>query len=109
MKIRSNEYVFNFYTMLRNKKIISLIFIFLTLLFFSLIGFYSDREWGGIYIFVKHRPMFKLFFASPIGEADPTDIPGKEGYLSSEGKEEENLFIEFVEENKGYERSFRLF
>ncbi len=54
-------------------------------------GIYLDREWRDPYLFIKHRPSFKFVFYSPRGEADYTNVPGKEGYLSPVLEKEEFL------------------
>jgi hypothetical protein len=69
------------------------------------IGVYEDREWPDTYIFLKHRPYVKMFFYSPLGEADPSSVPGHEGYLTPDQEREEKLYVEFVEVHHGYRRS----
>jgi hypothetical protein len=69
------------------------------------VGFYEEREWGDIYIFLKHRPSFKLLFRAPLGEADRSG-PGTEGYLTPDQEKEESAYVEFVEAHGGYRRSF---
>jgi hypothetical protein len=72
------------------------------------VGVYEGREWRDGYIFLKHRPSLKLFFYSPLGEADRSSIPGREGYLTPDQQQEEQLYVEFVEAHDGYRRSLPL-
>lgn len=65
-------------------------------------GVYSDREFGGLYLFAKHRLSFRFFFSAPLGETD-RDI----STLSESGRRAENAFQEFVETHGGYERGRR--
>ncbi len=76
---------------------------FITLWLF--VGIFRDREWSESHLFLKHRPSFKVSFYSPRGEADPSSIPGHEGYLSPKEEAEEQAYIEFVEEHRGHRRS----
>jgi hypothetical protein len=62
-------------------------------------GIYRDREWGDLRPFIKYRPSPKVYFYSPLGEADQSDIPGHEGYITAEQHREENAYVQFVEEN----------
>lgn len=64
------------------------------------VGVYEDREWGECYSFIKYRPTIKVFFYSPLGEADRSEIPGREGYLTAEQQPEEDAYVEFVEINR---------
>lgn len=75
----------------------------------ALLGIFIEREWHDIHLFLKHKPSSKVLFYSPLGEADRSFVPGKEGYLDSEAEIEESEYIEFVEEGGGYRRSIRLF
>ena len=77
------------------------------LLAYAFLGVYRDREFGGAYLFLKHKPYAKFFFYAPQGEADRSYVPGKEGYLSPEMEQNEMLYIEFIETNKGYKRSVK--
>jgi hypothetical protein len=77
--------------------------IFITVWLF--LGIFRDREWSEQHLFLKHRPSFKFTFYSPRGEADPSSIPGHEGYISPKEEAEEQAYIEFVEEHGGYRRS----
>lgn len=74
-------------------------------LFVSRIGFYLDREWYDLYIFIKHKNTLKMVFYAPRGEADYSPIPGKEGFLMPDKEKEENLYIEFVENQQAFRRS----
>lgn len=69
------------------------------------VGIFRDREWSELYLFIKHRPSFKVFFYSPRGEADPSSMPGHEGNLSPNEEIDEQAYVEFVEEHGGYRRS----
>ena len=69
------------------------------------VGVYEEREWGELHIFLKHRPCMKVFFYSPLGEADRSRVPGREGYLTPDQEREEMLYVEFVEAHNGYKRS----
>lgn len=72
-------------------------------------GVFLDREWRDIHLFIKHRPSFKVFFVSPLGEADRSYVQGREGYLTPDQEVEESAYIEFVEEGGGYKRSITVF
>jgi hypothetical protein len=78
-------------------------------LVWSFAGIFVEREWGGLHLFVKHRPSLKVIFYSPLGEADRSFVPGKEGYLSPEDESEESAYREFVEEHDGYDRSITIY
>ncbi len=69
------------------------------------VGFFRDREWSELHVFLKHRPSFKVAFYAPRGEADPSRLPDHEGYLSPEAEIEEQAYVEFVEAHGGYRRS----
>jgi len=62
-------------------------------------GIYRSREWHELSPFIKHRPSMKVYFYAPLGEADPSDRPGHEGYLTAEQQREEDAFVEFVEKH----------
>jgi hypothetical protein len=64
------------------------------------VGIYADREFGEIHLFVKHRASLQVYFHSPLGEGD---LPP--GGLPPEAAAHEAAFVEFVEENGGWERS----
>lgn len=83
----------------RGKVVISVIAFGLLGTLWLFAGIYRDREWGELSPFIKYRPSPKLFFYAPLGEADPSDIPGHEGYLTAEQQREEDAYVEFVEEN----------
>lgn len=89
--------------------IITFIGLSIILILWCSLGFYTDREWGNLYLFVKHRPSLKLVFYSPLGEADRSYIAGYEGYLSPGKEEAETDYIEFIENHHGNERSILLF
>jgi hypothetical protein len=72
------------------------------------VGFFRDREWSELHLFVKHRPSLKFLFRAPRGEADPSALPGRQGYLSPEDEAEERVYVEFVEEHRGGRRSVPL-
>ena len=62
-------------------------------------GVYSDREFGGLYLFSKHRLSFRFFFYAPLGESD-RDLAS----LTASQRRAEEDFHEFVEVQGGYER-----
>jgi hypothetical protein len=66
----------------------------------SMIGVFSDREWGELHLFLKHRPSSILYFSSPLGEAD---LPA--GGLAPREAQREAEFVEFVEAGGGHRRS----
>jgi hypothetical protein len=66
-------------------------------------GVYSDREFGGLYLFSKHRPSLRFYFYAPIGESD-LEITT----LSPSKQRAENDFHEFVELHGGYGRRHQL-
>lgn len=72
-------------------------------------GIFFEREWREAHIFLKHRPSLKVLFYSPLGEADRSNVPGKEGYLTPGQQAEESAYVEFVEEGGGYRRSIKVF
>ena len=72
-------------------------------------GVFIEREWRDVHLFLKHKPSFKVLFYSPLGEADRSSVPGKEGYLTPEKEAEESAYVEFVSEGGGYKRSIKLF
>lgn len=72
-------------------------------------GIFIEREWRDVHLFLKHKPSLKVLFYSPLGEADRSSIPGKEGYLTPEKEAEELAYVEFVSEGGGYKRSIKLF
>jgi hypothetical protein len=72
------------------------------------VGFYRDREWRNLYIFIKHRPTVKLMFNAPRGEADPSSVPEKEGWLTPQQEVEEEAYVEFVERHDGWKRSLSI-
>lgn len=60
-------------------------------------GISRDSEFYEPTIFVKHRPTIKVHFYTPTGESDMTLSD-----LTDEGKKEEILYREFIEEQKVY-------
>jgi hypothetical protein len=69
------------------------------------VGMFWDREWDEPHVFLKYRPTFQVMFRAPGGEADPSAIPGHEGYLTPEDELEEAAYIDFVEVHGGYRHS----
>jgi len=65
--------------------------IFSLLITILFTGVFRDDEFYEPYIFLKHRPTFKLLFISPIGMSDKTLDD-----LSPEMQNEELMFEEFV-------------
>ncbi len=95
--------------MLNKKRILIAASVFIVLIgawFFT--GFYKEREWGNLYVFIKHRPTAKFMFYAPRGEADPSPIPGKEGWLPPRQEREEAAYEEFVENHGGLKRSISI-
>jgi hypothetical protein len=70
-----------------------------TTYFWLTFGVYSDREFGGLYLFSKHRLSFRFYFYAPLGESDRDDVS-----VSPAQRRTENDFHDFVEVNGGYER-----
>ena len=60
-------------------------------------GISRDSEFYEPTIFVKHRPTTKIHFYTPTGESDMTLSD-----LSEEGRREELLYREFIEDQKVY-------
>ena len=69
--------------------IILLLTVIIVLRFF--VGVYSHDEFGGTNLFIKHRPIWKWSFYSPIGMSD---IEIKD--LSTKEQKEQLLFNEFI-------------
>ena len=67
-------------------------------------GVFSDREFGTLYLFSKHRPSPQFYFHAPVGESD-TPLAS----LPPSQQRAETAFEEFVERNGGYSRRHRLF
>jgi hypothetical protein len=65
-------------------------------------GVFSDREFGELYVFVKHKPSLRFYFYSPMGESD---YPPLSRYTPAQ-RTAEMAFREFVERKGGYRRSF---
>ncbi|NRD19491.1 hypothetical protein HNV08_05485 [Winogradskyella eckloniae] len=55
------------------------------------IGIYTHDEFGGRHLFMKHRPIWKTFFYSPIGMSDV-----QLSALTIEKQKEHILFKEFI-------------
>jgi len=64
---------------------------------------YNDREWGELYLFLKHRPTSKVYFHAPLGESDR-----KINELPEPLQMEERAYVEFVEKGGGYKRMIML-
>jgi len=90
------------------KKRVAVFFTVFFILLLPWLGVYLDREFPSFYLFLKHRPSFDLFFYSPLGEADQSETPGVEGYLTPDKAKKEGLFVEYVEEHRGYKRALHL-
>jgi hypothetical protein len=75
------------------KIVISIISIAVILLIRLFCGVYIHDEFGEKHFFLKHRPVWKWEFYSPIGM---TDL--KMEQLSKEKQIEQNYFSEFVSE-----------
>lgn len=67
-------------------------------------GIFSDREFGTLYLFFKHRLSSRFYFYAPRGESD-TPMSA----LTPSQQRAEAAFEEFVERNGGYYRKHRLF
>ena len=86
--------------MSRRRKVLSLAFgigVITTLWLY--VGVYEEREWREPRLFIKYRPTLKVFFCAPLGEATPSNVPGHEGYLTAKQEQEEEAYVEFVEQN----------
>lgn len=68
------------------------------------LGVFTDREFGSLYLFKKHRPSPRFFFYAPVGESD-TPVSS----LAAREQRAEADFKEFVESGGGYHHKFRLF
>ena len=64
-------------------------------------GIYSDREFGGLHFFRKHRLALRFFFYSPHGESDKPETTDSE-------RSAEHDYTEFVEFKHGRERSWTI-
>ncbi|WP_298903594.1 hypothetical protein [uncultured Psychroserpens sp.] len=62
------------------------------------IGVYTHDEFGRKNIFIKHKPIWKTFFYSPRGMSDL-----ELSEMSTEHKEEQKMFDEFVLKNQSME------
>lgn len=69
----------------------------------AFLGVYRDREFHSLSMFVKHRPSPKIYFFAPLGESDTpmSKLPVKY-------QKEEEAFHAFVEADRGYYRSVRV-
>jgi hypothetical protein len=66
-------------------------------------GIFSDREFGTLYLFKKHRLSPRLYFYAPVGESD---TPASA--LSPRAQRAEADFEEFVERGGGYYHKRRI-
>ena len=64
-------------------------------------GIYSDREFGGLHVFLKHRIYYRFVFYSPHGESDTPNTTDAD-------RSAEHDYTEFVEIRGGRERSLTL-
>lgn len=64
-------------------------------------GIYSDREFGGLHLFLKHQLSARFFFYSPHGESDN---PAK----NDAERSAERDYAEFVDFNDGRKRSLTI-
>jgi hypothetical protein len=64
------------------------------------LGVFSDREFGDLYLFVKHRPSPQFYFYAPGGGADIAMSS-----LTPAQRRAELAYEEFVERNGGYKRA----
>ncbi len=55
------------------------------------LGVYTHDEFGGAHLFIKHRPIWKWSFYSPIGMSDLSEED-----LTPEKREEQRWFHEFA-------------
>lgn len=69
----------------------------------AFLGIYRDREFQSFAVFVKHRPSPRIYFSAPRGESD---LPVSK--LPLKDQREEEAFHVFVEVNRGYYRSLRV-
>lgn len=65
--------------------------LFLCVMIRCWVGSYHHDEFGETHFFIKHRPIWKWSFYSPIGMSDATL-----DNLSIKEREEQQLFEEFV-------------
>jgi len=66
-------------------------------------GLFSDREFGGIYIFQKHQLSPRFYFYAPLGESDAPLAS-----LSPTQQSAETEFHDFIEVHGGYYRKIRI-
>ncbi|MUU78796.1 hypothetical protein [Winogradskyella endarachnes] len=64
------------------------------ILFKFWVGIYSDDEFGELYIFIKHKPIYKTYFYSPRGMSDLQLIE-----MPKDKQREQLLFDEFILDN----------
>lgn len=59
-----------------------LILIFIGILFRLFVGVYTNDEFGGNHLFIKHRPTWQGHFYSPVGLSDMTmkDLTDEQKY-----------------------------
>ena len=67
-------------------------------------GFYSDREFFGLYVFRKYRLSTRLYFYAPLGESD-----NPLSSLSPEQQRAEAAYKEFVDDHGGRNRACKIF
>lgn len=86
------------------KKIIFLLISIIIVCFGWLsFGIFSQREFGSIHLFYKHKLSPRFYFYAPIGESD-TPISS----FDSDQQQAERDYYEFVELKDGYHRSIHL-
>lgn len=92
---------------INRKRLVGVLGFGLVMTMWFFVGVYEEREWRDAYVFLKHRPSPEVFFYAPLGEADRSSIPGREGYLTPGQEKEEQAYVEFVEKHNGYKRSIK--
>jgi hypothetical protein len=80
---------------MKNKIIIGFVLIFFAISFRFYFGIYVHDEFGDKNLFLKHRPVWKWKFYSPIGMSD---LKIKD--LTIEKQIEEKDYDEFIRKNK---------
>lgn len=63
------------------------------------LGVFQDREFSDLCVFSKHTLSPRLYFYSPIGESDKPMTS-----LTLSEQKSETTYIEFIEDNHGYQR-----
>jgi len=64
-------------------------------------GLFSDREFGGLYLFQKYKLSTRFYFQAPLGESDNSMTS-----LSLGDQQAETAFRDFVEVHGGYSHKF---